>query len=172
MAAQHHSLDLATLSLSSGQATTLELPIDPGGLDLGGARYTLDGGPTPARLDVSRTATGHALRLRFDGRLAGPCVRCLEPADVAVDVDAREVDQPASGDEELRSPYVDEDVVDLTSWAHDALALALPQQLLCRPECAGLCTVCGESLNGADPADHEHESAPDPRLAKLRELLD
>jgi uncharacterized protein len=166
------SLDLDRLSLSPGQGTRLEVGVDPGELELGGTAYDFGGGPVSARIDVSRTATGYALRLRFAGELRGPCVRCLEPAGLAIEVDAREVDQPASADEELLSPYVSEGVLDLTSWAHDALALTLPQQIVCRPGCEGLCPVCGESLNDAPEGAHEHPAAPDPRLAKLRELLD
>ena len=48
-------------------------------------------------------------------------------------------------------------------------SLALPPQLLCREDCAGLCAVCGENLNEAGP-DHAHERAPDSRWAKLSEL--
>ena len=169
MAANYH-IDLDRLSLSPGQGTRLDRDIDPGDLELGGNAYAFGGRTVPARLDVSRTATGYALRLRFAGRLAGPCVRCLADAELAVEVDAREVDQPASRDEELRSPYVSESVLDLAGWAHDALALTLPHQILCRPECAGLCPVCGESLNDAAPGAHDHPREPDPRWAKLREL--
>jgi uncharacterized protein len=97
-------------------------------------------------------------------------VRCLEDAEVRVEVDAREVDQPSSGDEELRSPYVVDAELDVRSWAHDALALAMPWQFLCREDCAGLCAICGASLNDADPADHEHGAGRDPRWDKLREL--
>ena len=97
-------------------------------------------------------------------------MRCLADADVALEVDAREVDQPESDDEELQSPYIDGDELDLAGWAHDALTLALPLQLLCRPDCKGLCPVCGASLNDVDPAEHRHEPEPDPRWAKLREL--
>ena len=81
---------------------------------------------------------------------------------------AREVSQPGEGDE-LESPYVQDGVVDLTAWARDALALTVPTQVLCRPDCAGLCPVCGADLNEAGE-DHAHESAPDPRWAKLSEL--
>jgi uncharacterized protein len=56
----------------------------------------------------------------------------------------------------------------LGRWARDALALALPTQLACREDCAGLCGQCGANLN-EDP-DHLHEAAPDPRWAKLGEL--
>lgn len=97
-------------------------------------------------------------------------MRCLERGEVRVEVDAREVHQPSGGHEELESPYVSEDELQLADWAHDALVLAMPERFLCRPECAGLCSVCGESLNDADPTRHEHESEPDPRWDKLREL--
>lgn len=168
MASPHDTLDLGRLKLSSGQGRRIDILVDPGELDLGGNR--LAGGPTAARLDVSRTAAGHAMRIRFLGELGGVCVRCLEPARVEVEVDAREVDQPAALDEDLLSPYVSEGVLDLGRWAHDALALALPQQLLCRPGCAGLCQVCGESLNDAVDGAHDHPREPDPRWDKLREL--
>ena len=53
-------------------------------------------------------------------------MRCLEEAAVETEVDAREVDQSDTDDEELRSPYVVEDELDLGRWAHDAAVLALP----------------------------------------------
>jgi uncharacterized protein len=81
---------------------------------------------------------------------------------------AREVSQPGEG-EELESPYVQDGVLDLKAWARDALALTIPTQILCRPDCAGLCPVCGTDLNEAGP-EHAHEQEPDPRWAKLSEL--
>jgi uncharacterized protein len=163
-------IDLARLALGPGQGRRLEVEADPGELKVAGQRYALAPRPTAARLDVSRTAAGYALRLRFAGELHGACMRCLADAAVPLAVDAREVSQPGSGDEELASPYVADEVLDLFGWAHDALALALPAKVLCRPDCAGLCPVCGASLNDADPAEHRHRSAGDPRWEKLREL--
>jgi uncharacterized protein len=122
----------------------------------------------PVRLDVSRTMhSGWALRLRFAVELHGPCMRCLEPATPAFAVDAREVDQPGGG-EELTSPYLNEGELDLAGWARDALALTLPSQLTCRPDCAGLCPQCGANLN--EDREHAHEREPDQRWAKLSEL--
>ncbi len=167
--ARSDSLDLTTLSLRPGDGRRLELEISPGGFELAGQSYTVEE-PLPARLEVSRTASGHALKLTFTVRMHGPCMRCLEDSAPELAVESREVDQPGSGDEELSSPYVDEGVLDLMRFSHDSLALALPAALLCRPDCAGLCPECGESLNDAEPVDHIHEREPDPRWAKLREL--
>jgi uncharacterized protein len=164
------TIDLDRLSLSFGEATRLDVPVRPGTLELAGESYESSPEVVDARLDVSRTASGYAFRLRFPLHLEGPCMRCLEPADVAIEVDAREVDQPGEGEEQLSSPYVEAGELDVTHWAHDAVALALPAKLLCRPECAGLCPVCGQSLNDADPEAHRHDEGGDPRWAKLREL--
>ena len=71
-------------------------------------------------------------------------------------------------DEELRSPYVADDTLDLSAWARDALALGLPDKILHAPDCAGLCPVCGKDLN-EEPHTHE-EAAADPRWAALDEL--
>jgi uncharacterized protein len=169
MPARTDSFDLGRLRLDSGEGRrlVLEVALDP--LQFGGETYAVTPAAVDATLDISRmTHNGHALRLRFDAALEGPCMRCLEPAQPAIAVDAREVDQP--GDvEELRSPYVEDDVLDIHGWARDALALALPAQLLCRADCAGLCAICGTDLNAAGP-QHAHEREPDPRWAKLSEL--
>lgn len=163
-------LDLEQLALSPGQARALDLEVALPPLELGGQTYEPAGGGAEARLDVSRTSSGYALRLRFETELAGPCVRCLEQARLQLAVDTREVDQPAAQDEELRSPYVSEARLDLERWANDAMVLGLPSQPLCQGDCAGLCAVCGASLNDADPEEHEHGSGGDPRMAKLRDL--
>lgn len=171
MAAQD-TIDLGRLALRPGEGRRLEIELVTGEFELGGQRYWLEPRPIPARLEISRTASGHAMRLAFAGSIAGPCMRCLGPANVPIEVEAREIDQPTTDDEELRSPYVDQQALDPGAWAHDALALALPSKILCRPDCAGLCPVCGETLNDAACGVHEHPAEPDPRLAKLRELLD
>ena len=162
------SFDLGRLGLSSGEGRRLDLLVSVDGFQFGGQGYRVPGGAVDAVLDVAHTTGGYSLRLRFEAELDGPCMRCLEPAGKAVGVDVREVDQPGGG-EELSSPYLEEDQLDMRSWARDALALALPAQIVCREDCAGLCAVCGENLNQAGP-EHFHEKEPDPRWAALREL--
>jgi uncharacterized protein len=174
MAAATHDFDLSGMRLSAGEGRRLklEVPIEP--LVLGAERYTVeaaDGAASsvPVQLDVSRmTGDGYALRLRFAARLRGPCMRCLNEALPRVEVEAREVDRPGGG-EELDSPYVRDETLDLAAWARDAFVLALPVKVLCREDCAGLCPVCAADLNVEGP-DHHHEQAPDPRWAKLGEL--
>lgn len=169
MAAEAHDFDLAALRLAAGEGrrVALEVRIEP--LLLASERYAAEPARVPVELEVSRMlGGGYALRLRFSAALAGPCMRCLRPALPLVEVEAREVDRPGEG-EELESPYVSGQVLDLASWARDAFALAAPVKVLCREDCAGLCAVCAADLNEAGP-DHHHEGTPDPRWSKLREL--
>jgi uncharacterized protein len=164
------TFDLGGLRLSSGEGRRLELDVALDALQLGGERYEVQPALVPVLLDISRTTgSGYALRLELEARLTGPCMRCLVAAEPVFDVEAREVSLPGEDDDELESPYVQSGVLDLRSWARDALALALPTTLLCRPDCAGLCPNCGADLNLAGP-DHGHESGPDPRWAKLSEI--
>jgi len=169
MPARTDDFDLGRLNLQSGEGRRLDLEVHVEDLLFGGERYAVAPHPLAVVLEVSKmTGGGHSLRLRASASLDGPCMRCLAAAAPTVDVDAREVDQPGGGDE-LDSPYVDDGKLDLRGWARDALVLALPQQVVCREDCAGLCPVCGEELNTAGP-EHGHERAPDPRWAKLGEV--
>jgi uncharacterized protein len=163
-------VDLARLSLAHGEGRRLSIPVELGPVELAGQTYLPSQGAVDVRLDLSRPSGGYAFRLRFPLRLEGPCMRCLGPAGQELEIDAREVDQHETDDDELRSPYVIDDQLDVGRWGHDAAVLAAPVRFLCRADCAGLCPVCGESLNDADPADHDHDPTPDPRWSKLKDL--
>jgi uncharacterized protein len=163
------TFSLRRLRLRPGEEHRDEVEVALEPLELGGERYLAVPDRVPGELAITRTATGTVLELRLRGRLHGPCQRCLADAVVERDLALREY-QAASldADEELRSPYVRDDQLDLSAWARDGLALALPEQILCRPDCAGLCPVCGRDLN-VEPHEHAEERA-DPRWAALAEL--
>lgn len=163
-------IDLSRLSLAHGEGKRIQVPVELDPFELGGQTYLANPASPTVRLEISRPSGGFAFRLNFSVHIEGPCMRCLEPAALDLEVESREVHQPSVDDPELRSPYVDEDELDIGRWAHDATLLALPTRLLCRPDCAGLCPVCGVSLNDADPADHVHDSGKDPRWAALDNL--
>ena len=168
MPARADDIQLNRLGLQSGEAKSFEFEVDLGDFTFGDQQYSAKPRIAPVVVDVSRMlGNGWALRLRVAAQLRGPCMRCLEPASPLIEVDAREVDQPGDIDE-LDSPYVVDEELDARRWAHEAFALAVPTQILCRPDCAGLCPVCGIDMNAAP--GHAHEPEPDPRWAKLGDL--
>jgi uncharacterized protein len=165
------SLDLSRLRLRSGEVRreTLEIDLDP--YLFGGQRYEPVPHSVPAELEITEVSGGMAFRLTLAAQLSGPCMRCLGHADLEVRVAAREFHDPDVGPgDDRRSDYVVDERLDLSAWARDAIALELPEQILCRPDCAGLCPVCGKDLN-LEP--HEHaERELDPRWEALQSLRD
>ena len=105
----------------------------------------------------------------------GECVRCLDEVEQDVAVDITEMfaypgtqDETELGEDEDPLPELDEEVADLETTVIDAVVLSLPFQPLCRPDCPGLCSVCGIHLADAEPG-HAHEQI-DPRWAALEQL--
>lgn len=146
-----------------------EVDLEP--LELGGQRYVPVPESPEAALTLTQTSSGLVLELELDVRILGPCMRCLADAGLDVSVNAREYQATSPGEsDELTTPYLVEGKLDLSAWAHDAVALALPDKILCREDCAGLCPVCGKNLN-REPHEHEGEQA-DPRWAALSRLKD
>lgn len=163
------TFDLRSVRLRSGEEHREAKEIEFPALELGGQRYVPVPEHVDAQLAVTRASTGTVFRLTFAIRLHGPCVRCLADAVLDVPILAREYQATSPGDsEELRTPYLANDVLDLSAWARDALVLALPEQILCRADCAGLCPTCGRDLN-QEPHEHEEVDA-DPRWAALEAL--
>ena len=146
-----------------------EIALSP--YDLGGQRYLPVPENVKAELVINRGTSGTTFELSFPVRLHGPCYRCLKDAVLDLSIKAREYQATSPGEsDELRTPYVTDDNLDLSAWARDALALALPDKILCRPDCAGLCPACGRDLN-LEPHEHE-EVVGDPRWSALADLRD
>ena len=123
----------------------------------------------PSELAITKASTGAVFELRFTARLHGPCFRCLDDTVLDLQIDAREYQATSPGEaEELRTPYVVDDKLDLAAWSRDAIALELPDKILCRADCAGLCPVCGKNLND-EPHTHEREPV-DSRWSALEQL--
>jgi uncharacterized protein len=163
------SFNLRQLKLRSGEEYRDEIELELEPFELGGERYLPVPGTVPAELAITRAATGTLFQLSFTTRLHGPCYRCLGDAVLELPIAVREYQATNPGEsDELRTPYLVDDNLDLAAMARDAIALALPDKILCRPDCAGLCPVCGKNLN-AEPHAHEEEST-DSRWAALEAL--
>jgi uncharacterized protein len=163
------SFNLRQARLRSGEEYRDEVELELEPFELGGERYLPVPEKVPAQLVITKASTGTVFELRFEARLHGPCYRCLGDAVLDVPISAREYQATnPEGADELRTPYLQDDNLDLSTWARDAIALELPDKILCRPDCAGLCPVCGKNLN-EEPHEHEEEHE-DSRWAALESL--
>ncbi|OGO55588.1 MAG: hypothetical protein A2V84_08180 [Chloroflexi bacterium RBG_16_70_13] len=132
--------------------------------------------PLEGIVTVARTNRGILVDAPFRTAIAGTCSRCLLDIEIPIDARIEEEVLPsldiASGLPVDRS--LEPDAVRLTGHheleleplVRDAISLAEPIAPLCRPDCPGLCLVCGERL-GPGHATHPDDDI-DPRLAALR----
>jgi len=164
------SFNLRQTKLAPGDEHREALEVDLPPFEFGGQRYIPVPEQVSAELVVTRALTGTLFTLSLTARLHGPCHRCLGDAVLEIPIRSREYQAALPDDEELRTPYLEGDELNVSDWARDAVALALPDKILCTPDCAGLCQVCGENLN-EHPHVHEATSA-DPRWAALEALRD
>jgi uncharacterized protein len=162
---------LRQVRLRSGEEYRDEVELELEPFELGGERYLPVPGTVPAELAITKASTGTVFELKFRTRLHGPCYRCLDDAVLEIPIAAREYQATnPEGSDELRTQYLEDGMLDLATWSRDAVALALPDKILCRPDCAGLCPLCGKNLND-EPHTHDEE-ASDSRWAALEGLRD
>jgi uncharacterized protein len=164
------SFNLRQVKLRPGEEYREELEVELPVLHFGGQRYVPVPDKIPAELTITRAMSGTVFALAFQARLFGPCHRCLDDAVLDIPIRAREYQDENPDDEEMKTPYLVESHLEVSDWARDAVALALPDQILCRPDCVGLCPVCGKNLN-TEPHEHEQQ-APDSRWSALEQLRD
>lgn len=133
----------------------------------------------PIEVDLRLQSVSEGVLVLGDARATavGQCARCLRDLTVPMDEVVTElVFYPESrqalldeGDEEAEDmPLVVDDRIDLEPIIRDALILSMPLSPLCRPDCPGLCSECGEPWDDL-PADHKHEFL-DPRFSALDAL--
>lgn len=170
-------LDLGSLHLAAGEGTRAEVvvPVEP--ITIGPEQYAI--GDVPVTVDIAKmVGGGYSLRLRAEAAVRGTCLRCLDVIALERRLDVREIDSPQDDEEDLgdaaddlHSPYVDGDILELGAWVRDALVLDLPATMAPPLGDDDRCVQCQRTLQdlGA-PAPAADEATLDPRWAKLREL--
>lgn len=80
------------------------------------------------------------------------CDRCLEPVERPVEEEFSHVIVTETASEQNDAEYLlaPDAMLDLAEVAMTDLRLSLPTKILCRPDCRGLCPVCGKNRNVED----------------------
>jgi uncharacterized protein len=156
------------LSVAVGEAwLTAECPDASLGLSEAGVR--LEGRLEPA-------GEGYLLRGTLRGELTVPCARCLDPAPVPIESEmtvsfVERDDAVDEEDEDAEDDMVSfqNGIVDLSLPIRDEILLAVPMTAICRPDCAGICPVCGRNRN-LTPCDCEKQALATSKLAALAKI--
>jgi len=172
------SYNVATL-LRSAPGTERRYPVE--NLEMEIAEDMRLAQPIEGEVRLSRTGRSILARAHLTTAIEGYCSRCLTTITAPLEVDIEEevlpsidIDSglPVNPDDEPDALRLDDHhELDLGEPIREAISLAEPISMLCRPDCRGLCLVCGVDLNTV--TEHEHaEETVDPRLAALAEWGD
>jgi uncharacterized protein len=131
-----------------------------------------EGAPLDLDLQLESATEGVLVTGMVTTTVAGECGRCLAPVTDEFAVEVFELfaypgSATAETTDEDEVDRVVDDMIDVEPVVRDAVVLGLPLTPLCRPDCAGLCSTCGQRLDDL-PAGHAHEVL-DPRWAALTE---
>jgi DUF177 domain-containing protein len=149
-------------------------------IELGSLDVTTGGAPARRVLGtvrLQRTNRGILASGRARTLARRSCIRCLDEFDEPVDVELNEEFLPTLDPATGKALAVDEadaqvaridahHEIDLAALVNDEFLLAEPMHPLCRPDCGGLCPVCGGRIDNGGHDEHL-ASEPDPRLAAL-----
>jgi uncharacterized protein len=172
------SYNVASL-LRAAPGTERRYPVDVSDMPI--AEDVRLAGPIEGEVRLSHTGRSVLARARLSTMLDESCSRCLRPVVAPIDVTIEEEALPSvdidSGHALDRQTEPDalrldeHHELDLAGSVREAISLAEPIAVLCRPDCRGLCLVCGADLN-SEPAHGHPDEELDPRLAVLAEWRD
>lgn len=92
-----------------------------------------------------------------------PCARCLNLVDTDLEI------QFELETDIKKRDYIDGYNLDVDQLVHDEALLIWPQRVLCREDCKGLCSTCGQNLN--DGSCECKRTDLDPRMAKILDIF-
>jgi len=130
----------------------------------------------PAHADLTVRLVGDEVLVQGEvsARLSFVCARCLTPFEfpVASRFDLVYLPEEIDGlseelsDEKIDQMYYSGRQLDLRGVVLEQLNLTFPAKPLCRPDCEGICAVCGEIVRDAKCSCLVKES--DPRWNKIK----
>ncbi len=128
---------MINLQLIPAGGMTLREDEDPAIIDIDepGAEFRQ---PIRCALNVALVGRSLLVRGRLETRVNFICSRCLEKFEQPLEVPGFHVER------EIADPV---DTIDLTEEIRSDIILTLPLKPLCRPDCRGICPVCGQNLN-------------------------
>lgn len=122
------------------------------------------------QMKLTRTRQGVWVDSELEAAILADCTRCLVAHTLTLAIQLQELFyHPPSSARSLSDYVVTEDgILDLVGPVGEQIVLGIPMQILCRLDCRGFCSQCGQNLNlgSCDCAG----KATDPRMAVLREL--
>lgn len=148
---------------------TLAYELSPAELEIKPNELLIEG-TVNLKGNISNTGDVLLLQAVMTAQVQRTCGRCLKEFTGITRAEVVEKFYPASAEHIENDAFVyDSDVIDITEPLREGLLLAEPMQALCKPDCRGLCPVCGADLSDGDCGCDRF--TVDPRLAALKQFI-
>lgn len=163
-------IDIAEAAGALGREIPFAFETTADALEAAGADFSFEG---PVTAEGSLVYTGVCYRVQGTVKAVKhfACDRCL--ADCRQEQAHEFMEEYRSGedgaDKSAEAEIFTGESIDITGLVRDTLLASQSLSNLCRPDCEGLCPVCGKNLNEGDCGCDRF--VPDPRLAALQGLL-
>lgn len=128
---------------------------------------------SPVQITMSNLGVGKAL---VTGKgvitLQMACDRCLAEVPVRIQLDfSREVFAPSKDAEfdDENQDIMEDSQLNVETLINNEILMNLPDKVLCKPDCKGICKQCGHNLNEGDCGCDDF--VPDPRMAAIKDIF-
>lgn len=131
-------------------------------------------GPDEVTVHISYDGAHLSVGGTCEGTVTYPCDRCLKDTPVPFEADIS-LDFPVSDGRLVQTADDPEDfvedgrIIDLSAVISEELLIGKPEKVLCRPDCKGICPVCGQNLN--EGSCNCESFVPDPRMAQFQDVF-
>ena len=144
------------------------LRLDSGAISLDGE---LDLHYLRGEINLTRSTDCLLAKGQLDTTLDSECVRCLVsfPLSLTIQIDGLAFALPHISSQDNQYCISQDGWINVDLALREQVFLDIPQYTLCRPDCHGLCSMCGQDLNNG--SCNCKESKIDPCLAALHNLL-
>ena len=159
-------IHIAELHAGLGKAVPFSFTTAAAEIDATAAEYAFQG-PIEVTGTVTNTGTGYRVEGVIRATKHFVCDRCLEACTEAQEHAFAEVFREGATPEDEANAFEGEQI-ELDALVRDTLLAAQPLSNICKPDCKGLCPVCGANLNHGDCGCERF--VPDPRLAALQQF--
>ncbi len=166
-------LNLTDVFTSEGKTDTKTVPLELTEFQCQAGCFAVVG-KSPVQIRMSNLGVGRALITgNVSLTLQMSCDRCLTEVPVELKLDfSREVSSENVGDagrDEENQDVLEADWLNVEALINSEILINLPEKVLCRPDCRGICSICGHNLNDGECGCDDF--VPDPRMAAIKDIF-
>jgi len=145
-------ISLSEIMSVKNKTEHIEAPLELSYFELDGIKYEIVEKEKVVLEIISKGERSVSFSAKTKLSLIIPCGRCLDDVKIPFDIQvSKDLDFNDTDDDRIKDldelNYIDGYKLDVDLLIFDEILLEFPLQVLCEPNCKGICKVCGTNLN-------------------------